>query len=172
MEPVENVNLSEERDSVEPSDLTRVYLSSSNGKNTSLLPAVTVAVAPSAIAVSNCLLIVIVAPSSTTLETFLLGKTLNKLSLLAGLPLVRLSCNLDSITERSVTSVVTDGSPPLQNPVTVATPEITIEFVLTVSTLAKLKKVSPGTAYWIRLPVVTIPGQVVVGVVTVEIPPE
>ena len=142
-----NVNLSEERDSVEPSDLTRVYLSSSNGKNTSLLPAVTVAVAPSVIVVSNCLLIVIVAPSNTTLEIFLLGNTLKRLSLLAGLPLLLLSCNLDSITARSVTSVVTDGSPPLQNPVTVATPEITMEFVLTVSTLAKLKTVSQGTAY-------------------------
>ena len=67
--PFVNVNLSDVKDSVVPSALIKLYLSSSNGKNVVLSPAVTAAVSASVdalIATSNTFLIARVASLKST----------------------------------------------------------------------------------------------------------
>ena len=75
-DPAPNVNLSSVKTSVDPSDLTRVYLSSSNGRNDSFASAVNVGVEPSVIVVEYCFLITILVLVRSIDEIFFLGKIL------------------------------------------------------------------------------------------------
>ena len=86
VDPFVRENLSSVKTSVAPSDLIRVYLSSSNGKNTSLAPAFIEAVELFEILVVYCLLIVISESTRLTDSIFCLGNMLNKASLFARLP--------------------------------------------------------------------------------------
>ena len=86
VDPFVRENLSSVKTSVAPSDLIRVYLSSSNGKNTSLAPAVIEAVELFEILVVYCLLIVISESTRLTDSIFCLGNMLSKASLFASLP--------------------------------------------------------------------------------------
>ena len=56
--------------------------------------------------------------------------------------------------------VDTIGNPPLHTPETVATPTTEIEFDVTLITLAKIGSSDISRSlYWIRLPIVVIPGK-------------
>ena len=78
--------LSSVKISVEPSDLVRLYLSSSNGKNTSLSPALIAGVELSVILVVYCLLITISELTRLTSLMLSLGNVLYNASLPAIFP--------------------------------------------------------------------------------------
>ena len=109
-------NLSALNASVDPSDLINKYLSSSNGKNDSLVSATTCADnSLFAMFTVNVFLMLKDASARSTLETLILGKGVNKVSSDEG-------ANSVVRTFRSVTFNVAAGKNPLEMPVTAATP--------------------------------------------------
>ena len=86
LEPLVNWNLSSVRTSVPPSDLIRMYLSSSKGRNTSLSSVLMTGVELFEIDVLYCLLITISESTRFTADTFALGNALYSALLLAWLP--------------------------------------------------------------------------------------
>ena len=116
------VTLSVVNSSVLPSDLIKVYLSTSNGKNVSLVPAVgleEVVICLSVISTLKVFLIVIEALVKSTSDTLGLGSTVYKV-LSEDLPKSLLS------NFRSVTCNWAEGRAPSTIPVTVVTPTTSI----------------------------------------------
>ena len=131
-----NLTLSDVRTSVVPSDLIRMYLSSSNGRKVSFGSALMTGVALLAIEVSNCLRMISDEPVRSTDSTLFLGKTLKIASFVALLPDPVLSWILVCKTLKldGVSSDV--GRTPLLTPETVSTASITRLLVFTVVTRA------------------------------------
>ena len=86
LEPLVNSNLSSVNTSVPPSDLIRMYLSSSKGRNTSLSSVLITGVELLLIDVVYCLLITISESTRFTDDTFALGSVLYSALLFAWLP--------------------------------------------------------------------------------------
>ena len=158
--------MSEVRTSVLPSDLIKVYLSSSKGKKVSFSPAVTgVDNWLSAIVTLKVFLMVKDALVKSTEDIFGLGKTVYKVS----------SVDLDNLVPKifkSETFRSDVDKPPWLIPVTVATPEIEIVVFPTLTTLAYTGKEDDPLLNLTRLPDLTIlPGKFSFELVIVLMPP-
>ena len=144
--PVAKVNLSADRTSSSPASLIKLYLSSSNGKNTSPGSALIVAVEPSVIWTSNCLLITRLVLVRSTFWIIFLGKTEKRDWLSEGFPLLtEFLWTLASTTSKSVTLRLEVGRLPSMKAVTVWTGAILIWLVCTSVTLASDGKLPVGS---------------------------
>ena len=144
---VEISNLSPLNDSVDPSDLTKRYLSSSKGRKVSLAGATTCADnSLLAIFTVNVFLITRDASERSTLETLTFGRGVNREFPDEGAKFV-------VRTLRSVTLRVDAGRNPLEIPVTAVTPSTETWVVPTLVTLPMIgSPPNPGVVslYWIR----------------------
>ena len=161
-------NLSDVKTSVVPSDLINEYLSSSNGKKVSLVPAITFVDSwLLVIDIVSDFLTVMNESSKDTAETCCFGKTVYSVLSLD-------DSNLVSRIFRSVTWIWDEsGSLPLTIPDTVVTPVIVTDDVPTLTTLANTGSIKSALLYLIRFPTfATFPGKSSLVETTVLIPEE
>ena len=163
LDPFVNTNLSALRGSVWPSSLTNTYLSSSNGKNVSLLPAFIIPVEFDVIVTSNCFLIVKFELVKSTFEIYDFGRTVYK-------ELSSDTCKDVETTLKSDGVISDSGKEPSHIPVTVVTPLIVKDLSDTDRTLAKVFVEKPGFENATKFPTSTKPTKKVFDVVTVLIP--
>jgi len=158
LEPLVNWNLSSVRTSVPPSDLIRMYLSSSKGRNTSLSSVLMTGVELFEIDVLYCLLITISESTRFTADTFALGNALYSALLLAWLPEpATLPVPFVESSSKFWTLVTAAGIVPSQIPFTLATASTVIFVFATPITLFRVAISNPGLEYLIILPIEAIP---------------
>ena len=156
--PPLKVNLSSVSNSIVPSCLIKEYLSSSKGKNVSLLPELTAAVNESVeafIFTSNNFLIVKVVFDRSTSDTNRFGKEVNKV-----LSWELSNGDVTRVRSESVVSAVVGSpidKPPSHMPLTVVTPVIVTSSIPTAVTLANFGSLVPAPNFSI-LPTFIFPG--------------